>query len=492
MKKNKNILNVFVGVISQAIILCMGFIVPRIIMTNYGSDTNGLTNTVVQVFTYLALLQAGISQAAKNALYKPIQEKDKKQICLILSSAKLYFKRITVIYAIVVIILSFFLPFILKSNVPYWTIFFIVFFEGFTEVVSFYFINTKTTFLTAIGKDYIKNIIELIGKILCYIVKICLALKGLNIAIIQCGYFFISLIKMVAYYIYMKKRYSWIDLQTPTNGYKLPDRNSFIITEIAWTVFSSTDMIVLSTFVSTALSSVYSVYNLVFVSINNLLSSIFYSITYNLGIAYNEDKKKYVKMHDIFQSLFVGGMTSLMCISYILILPFVTLYTKSINDIQYVFKSLPIMFCLVQIFSWSRYVQGTLIGIAGFAKRVTKISILEAALNAILSIVLVNRMGIIGVLLATVSVLPIKIVYSTYLADHMILKRGYHNTLKILTTNYLFFFCTVYISKYINLSINNAIDFIKWGVILSLIFVLVGALINYIANPNLKDIRKIF
>ena len=58
---------------SQLMILVLGLIVPRIILVNYGSDTNGLTNTIVQIFTYLALLQSGISQAAKNALYKPIK-----------------------------------------------------------------------------------------------------------------------------------------------------------------------------------------------------------------------------------------------------------------------------------------------------------------------------------------------------------------------------------------------------------------------------------
>ena len=42
---------------------------------------------------------------------------------------------------------------------------------------------------------------------------------------------------------------------------KLKDSNAFIVTEIAWTIFSSTDMIVLSVFVSTKLSSVYSVYS---------------------------------------------------------------------------------------------------------------------------------------------------------------------------------------------------------------------------------------
>ena len=119
MQKRKNILNVVVGLMSQLLILGMGFVVPRVILTHYGSDTNGLTNTIGQVFTYMALLQAGISQAAKNALYKPIQNNDKQEISVILSSAKLYYKKITFYYALIVVSASFLLPFVLKSNVDF-------------------------------------------------------------------------------------------------------------------------------------------------------------------------------------------------------------------------------------------------------------------------------------------------------------------------------------------------------------------------------------
>lgn len=73
---------------------------------------------------------------------------------------------------------------------------------------------------------------------------------------------------------------------------KLKDRNSYIITEIAWTIFSSTDMIVLSMFVSTQLSSVYSIYNMIFVNLNMLLSAVYNSLNYMLGYSYHGGIKK--------------------------------------------------------------------------------------------------------------------------------------------------------------------------------------------------------
>ena len=58
--------NAITGLMTQLIIIALGLIVPRIMITNYGSDTNGLTNTLTQIFSYVALLEAGIGQSTKK------------------------------------------------------------------------------------------------------------------------------------------------------------------------------------------------------------------------------------------------------------------------------------------------------------------------------------------------------------------------------------------------------------------------------------------
>ena len=65
---HKNLKNIFLGFFSQAIILMLGLFVPRIILTHYNSDINGLTSTITQIFSYMALLEAGIGQATTNGI----------------------------------------------------------------------------------------------------------------------------------------------------------------------------------------------------------------------------------------------------------------------------------------------------------------------------------------------------------------------------------------------------------------------------------------
>lgn len=153
--KNKTIKNVLVGFVSQAILLVLGLIIPRIVLVNYGSDTNGLTNTIGQVFTYVALLEAGISVSARNAFYNPIKNGNRAGISFVASLAKKYYKRVSAVYFVIVVAVSFILPIILRTDVPYWTVMVYILFEGMSSVIVFFFINTWTTFLRANGSSYV-------------------------------------------------------------------------------------------------------------------------------------------------------------------------------------------------------------------------------------------------------------------------------------------------------------------------------------------------
>lgn len=484
---NKKIIkNTVVGLGSQIIILILGLIIPRIIMTHYGSDTNGLMNTITQIFTYMALLEAGISQASRNALYKYIVKDDRVGISLIMSASRRYYRKISYIYLAAVVALSFVVPFILKTEIDYWTIFFFVIFEGLTSVVAFYFINTWTAFLTASGKTYITNSLTLLSKVLGYGVRIALALFNINIAFIQVGYFAVSLIQLSIYYVYMRKKYSWIDYKAAPKDYKLADRNFYILGEIAWTVFSSTDLIILSVFVSTSLSSVYSTYNMIFVALNVLLNGVYSALYYNLGQAYHTDINRYKKLHDLFNSFIVGAMTAMLCVAYWLILPFIALYTEGVTDINYMYHWLPLMFCLTQLFVWSRFISCNLANIAGYAKSVSIYSIIEAAVNLIGSIILVQFFDIMGVLMATVVALPARIIYANYVADIKVMKRKPYKTLSILGVNYAIFAATVLIKELIvEIVVENYWQFIIAGVVLAVGYLIIVLLLNLLVNKDL-------
>lgn len=490
--KKKSILNLVTSVLSQVVILTLGLILPRLILKEYGSDANGFASTVTQIFTYMALLEAGISISARNALYKPIKDNNKAEISFYVSAAKRYYKRVSLIYCISIISLSFILPLVLKTEISYWTVFAYTLFEGLASVMLFFFVNTWTCFLVAKGDSYIVNSINMLSKTIIFLIKIVLVLLGCNLALVQSALLIASFGQVGLYFLLMKRKYGWIDYHLAPKDYKLPDRGAYVLTEIAWTIFSSTDMIILSIIVSTKAASVYSVYNMVFLALNSILNSIYSSLSYHLGQTYSDDIEKYKRVHNLFNSLFVSGTTVLMCTAFCTITPFVKLYTSGVNDTEYIYSYLPLLFCLVQLLSWSRYVPGNLSGIAGYARITSFFSLGEALLNIILSVILVHFLGITGVILATVVSLPIKVVFLNVLSEKIILKRSPLKTVLILSSNYSLFLFAILINHFFQADINSYWGLVFFGIVYLISFASVDFLIQSIINKDLFLLFKMF
>ena len=60
----KGVLNVFYGIIGQLITIALGIVIPRLVLISYGSEVNGLLNSVTQIFAYFSLLEAGVGVAS--------------------------------------------------------------------------------------------------------------------------------------------------------------------------------------------------------------------------------------------------------------------------------------------------------------------------------------------------------------------------------------------------------------------------------------------
>lgn len=487
MNKKRLVLNIVLPLFYSVVILILGFVVPRIVMTNYGSDTNGLISTISQIFTYLVLLEAGVGRASRNQLFKPLVSKDQEGVSRVISASKKYYDKVALIYFVIVVALSTGLPFLLKTEVKYWEIFFYILLEGLIGVINFLVSKKWTVLLNADGKAYVVETIQFVSKVLGYISKITLILLHFNIAIVQLGYFVIGILINTIYLLYVKKKYSWVKTNAKVDTKILKDKNSYLINEIAWTIFSSTDMIIISIIISTALSSVYSIYALVFLSINTVLTALYSSVEYVLGSDFQKGKEVYIKTHDLFQSIFIGLIAFLLSVAYLLCLPFIRVYSNGVHDINYIRPLLPLLFSLIQLFSWTRYVSGNLCGLGGYAKQISIISIIEAVINIGLSFLFVFFWSIEGVLLATVCALPLKVISTIYLADIKILKRSPKNTIKIILVNYIAFSLVVLSNHYLKNIINvyDVLSFIKWAFLLTADLLIIFVSINLIVNENL-------
>ena len=59
-RTRNSFLNIGFSLLLQVFIFIKGLIVPRLIITNYGSDVNGLISSITQFLAYISLLEGGV------------------------------------------------------------------------------------------------------------------------------------------------------------------------------------------------------------------------------------------------------------------------------------------------------------------------------------------------------------------------------------------------------------------------------------------------
>lgn len=485
--------NAVISFINQFTILALGLILPRLTLVSYGSETNGLVNTITQIFTYVALLEAGIGNAAVNALYKPIVNNDHQTISNVFSAAKSYYRKVTWIYGACVLVLTFFYPLFVDTELSYVTVALVVLLQGMSGVVNFYFTAAYRQLLVADGKYFIVSTIGLIVYVLSSVGKILLMSIGFNIVVLQVWNFVVICLQACALIPIVKKKYPFLKKNNSPDLSVLSERNAFIVHEISGTIFSSTDVFLISVFCNLKLASVYSVYNMVFHSLSNLITTVNNSVDYILGQTYARgDVARYTKVHDVYETVYSAITFSLFTVAYLLVLPFVGLYTRGIDDIPYLDALLPLLFSMIQLLYCSKVVGNRLINISGHAKETQRRSIIEAGLNLGSSLILVNVIGIYGVLCGTIIALLYRVNDVFIYANHKILHRGAFVTYRKMLINLAVFAVFAVLEHLLHDLLMNCCSNYLYFILLGIIFTgICFILYFFIAIILEKDLRVI-
>ena len=79
MDKSRGLKNIVFGIAAQVITIILGIMIPRLVLVNLGSESNGLLSSVGNALIYMSLLEAGVGTATIQALYAPLG-KDRKSV----------------------------------------------------------------------------------------------------------------------------------------------------------------------------------------------------------------------------------------------------------------------------------------------------------------------------------------------------------------------------------------------------------------------------
>lgn len=416
--------NVIFGLLNQAINIAFGLILPRMFILSYGSEVNGLLATVNHMFACLALLEAGVGRASLQALYGTVAVQNNEASNKVLSATDRFYRKTGTCYFLLVLALSFSYPLIVRSGLTYWTIFFVILLSGLAGVVNFFFQGKFRILLMAEGKNYLLYNLGTCIYILTNITKIILMKLGYGIVLIQTGYLMISLIEMAYIMLYIKSRYKWVDLSVVPNNDALAGKDAVLVHQVSALVFNNTDSIVLSLTSGLKVVSVYSLYNSLYNAINGVLCSFLDGFQFALGQTYHSDFRKFKEMQERFESLYIVLTFLLYSILYILVLPFIHLYTAGVKDVNYVDPLLPFLFALACLLQGARGPMQAVTEYAEHFRQTQHQALIETIINLSVTIFLTNLLGIYGALAGTIVALLYRVNAIILYTNHVILKRS--------------------------------------------------------------------
>lgn len=402
MKAKRSVLNIVTNLLNQILTIVLGILIPRLVLTNLGSEANGLMSSITQVFAYINLLEAGVGIATVQALYKPLEMGDRDGVNGILTATKKYYFRIAWVYLAVLLGFAGLYPFLVASGYAHWQVALIILLTGGNSFFNFLFQGKYRILLEAEGKLYIITNINSLIFIATSVCKSVLLICGFDLVEIQLGFFLINLLQLVIIELYMHRHYKWIDFGVKPNFGAIAQKDSVLVHQFSTVIFSNTSVLLLSFFCDLNIASVYAVYQLVVGMINTAFVNVINSIQFAFGQKYTSDLPRFKKLLNAFEAYYNCLAGAVFAVTLLLLIPFVRIYTDGVQDVVYVDALLAILFVTRELTIFGRVASQISINVAGHFKKTMYRSLAETGINLVVSVVGVLLFGIYGVLLGTI------------------------------------------------------------------------------------------
>lgn len=470
----------------QIVILVVGFITPRFMLKYYGSEINGLITSITQFITYFNLVEAGLSSASVFALYKPLAKADKRKISSIVVATQRFYILSGYIFLALIAGLAFIYPLRIKvSELNYWQIFVLVFILGFSGTLEFFTLGKYRALLTADQKLYVISISSILYMILNTVIVIASAMMRINIVIVKGIALSSILLRSVILYYYAKKHYSYIDYSAEPDNRALNKRWDALYLQILGAIHTGAPVVLATFFTDLKTVSVYSIYNMVMGGISGVVGVFISGLSSSFGDVIARGQKEVLqKAYQEFEFAYYSLITVIYSVSFILIMPFVQLYTRNIEDADYNIPLLGILFVINGFLYNLKTPQGMLVISAGHYKETKVQTTIQGSIAVIVGAIGAFKFGLMGILLGSI----ISNLYRTadllFYVPRKITKLAIRTTVYRMLCSFIELGIIIIPFFFIQIEIASYREWIKMAVILSAYAVLIVAGIGYLLNKN--------
>ena len=482
MKADRKIvlINIFCSLFQQCVVIICGFILPRLIIRSFGSEVNGLVSSLTQFLSYISLIEGGLTGVITANLYKPLVDKNDELLSKVIKSASQFYKKIAIIFSIYTVILAVVYPLIVKTSFSFAYASTLTLILSFTFLIQYLFSISWKTLLNADKKGFIVSLSYSLVVILNTVISIVVIKLFNNIHVVKILSATIFLIQPIIYNFYVKRHYK-IRKDVEADSNLLAQRWDGFAINLAAFIHNNTDIVVLSLLGTLSQVSVYSVYLLVVNGIKSVIMAVSQAVVPTVGAAYAKgDKEALDKAYNRYEFIILALTFLLFTIGGLCITPFVKLYTAGVTDVNYnqpVFGWFLILaelvYCAKEPFLMMAYS-------ANKFKDLKVIAYIEAALNIVISLALVKKMGLLGVAIGTLVAMTVRSVYQIIYLHSNILNRSIFQLFKGVIAYGIGMGIIIFLSKtLIHNSCETVMQWIVYGFENTALSVVVLGLISY-------------
>lgn len=478
MRINSLFKNLISEVLPQALILIMGIVKSKVFLDYLGEDTVGLSQLFAQIMAYVSLVEGGLGRAVIYRLYKPVVEQNWTQISKIKNGTRSIFRIIIIIMLPISLIGGIIMPNLIKDNT--FSLGYIVFnfiLYVLSEIILYTTVFERSLYV-ATERTYKSNIIIKASLIIKKILEIVLAIAFKNLTIIFISFIIMSILENMLIRILAKKDFNSIEKNISEKDTSiLQDIKDLIVHKVAGLCSSNIDIILISNYIGLGKVVVYSTYAMFVNSIISVLNKISNAFLGTVGNIIEEAKEKSYETFKEYNSF-------IFFIAMLITAPFCYIINYFI-DIFYTGKiettiSIAILFTIILLYNLIRLPLVTYTEGAGLFKETKICPIIESITNLVLSLILVQYLGIIGCLIATI----ISFIVSEYIIKPKIIYEKvfdkkcaeyYKMNLKYIIIIFMQIVASIILQ--LNIDISNYLELFKYFIVFCLINLILTMLI---------------
>lgn len=494
MRTKKAFKNLVFNLVQQIIGIVTSFILPPLIISKFGSSLNGLVATIKQIVSYTQLTGAGIATASTYAMYEPIAKEDNKTLSGIYNATGKMFLRAGNLFTLIILIISIIYPFVVDSSIGYSTVFLLVIIVGISGISEFYVFGKYQSLLNANQKNYIIAIAQTIGNIANIVITVLLIKTNQNIIVVQLGASIVYVMRILILTWYVKKHYSYLDPAEKPLMEKIDQRNDAIIHQVAGLIVLSSSTIIVSIICGLKAASIYAIYALVFAGLNTICSIVSNAIYASFGeVIAKKDDKILNSAYNIYEWVYFFVISIIFTVTYIMIMPFISVYTRTMTDANYILPVLGILFVVVGVANNLRVPARTLVDAAGHFKKTRNRALIEMVINLLGQIIFALIFGINGVLMGCILSYTYRTFDFIHYTNKNILKRSDGRSIKRILINLIIAVASVvFIYMLIDINVNNYLDWVIYASIVTAIITVSYFVVNYLVEKStMKEMFKV-